>query len=272
VFFAVEPRAYAATLRGTASTFLKALDISETTKQILQSEILNKAGRAFRVTETASGVFSFYALPVLKDDEPEVAAMLEAACLDVVTAHARKNLALSLGSANVDRRRYDDSEALGGALDSYYVSKGMSGIQSASDVSDGWAMALVWATGETSSLFKKSQISYGDINEKYCELLYRTAKNEFDAGQYGEALVIFKKIHDLKWSNIGLYLDTSECFIKVNDKADAQKLLAELLSTLRGEMGSEDFIRAGRLFRAAGDKVSALSSFQEARKLYRDGK
>jgi tetratricopeptide (TPR) repeat protein len=246
--------------------------ISETTQQILLNKISSKAGKVPCIIETENGVFSFYASPVPKDDDPDVAAELETAQIDVLTARARKNLVLAFGGNLVDRRRYDNSEALGGALDSYYVTKGITGIQSASDVSGDWAMALVWAAGETSNLFKKSQISSGDINEKYCELLHRTAKNEFEAGQYSEALAVFKKIHDLKWSNIDLYLDTSECFIKVNEKVGAQKLLTELLSTLGEKMNSDDFIRAGRLFRAAGDRVSALSSFQEAKKLYRNGK
>jgi tetratricopeptide (TPR) repeat protein len=259
-------------LRGAASTFLKELDVPAAAREILLNKISDRAEKTSCVAETENGVFSFYASPALVDDDPDVMRELETANAGIAAVRARGNLALAFGRDLVDRRRYNDNEALGGALDSYYTSKGITGTQSASGTAGGWTMALVWAAGETSGVFKKVYVSSEDINEKYCELLYGTAKKEFDAGRYGKALVVFKQIHDLKWSNIGLYLDTSECFIKTSGEEDARELLAELVSVLGDKMSSDDYARAGTLFRAAGDRKSALSSFKKARELYRQGK
>jgi tetratricopeptide (TPR) repeat protein len=103
-------------------------------------------------------------------------------------------------------------------------------------------------------------------------LLYDTAKSAFEAGRNDEALIVFKQIHDLKWANVGAYLDASECFLRNGEAEESLKLLRELMKTLGDNMGSAELTRAGGLFRKAGDKPSALSAFKLARERYRQGK
>jgi tetratricopeptide (TPR) repeat protein len=260
--------AYAVTLRDAALVFLREVNAPAAAQDVVSAN----ADKASFVVETEEGIFSFYAMLAPQDDDPDVLAELEAGQLNIASVRARENLILHIGGNKIDRKRYADGQVLGGALDIYFISKGISGIQSASEVTDGWVMALAWVTRGAGEVFRAALPFSEDINEKYCELLYSMTKRSFDAGRYSDALLAFKQIHDLKWSNIGLYLDTSDCFIKVNGKEDARKLLAELVSVLGDKMSSDDYVRAGTLFRAAGDRKSALSSFKKARELYHQGK
>jgi tetratricopeptide (TPR) repeat protein len=171
----------------------------------------------------------------------------------------------------VDRKRYLDSAALGDAL---YARYGViSGSQSASGTLGAWIMALVWLDPTAARGIRETPPPRTEeLDDGYCASLYRRAKNLLDARRWDEALPVFRHIHDLRWVNIPMYLDAAECFLRNEDVGESLKLLRELRRDLDGALGSLDLERAGRLFRAAGDRQEALASFQEARKRYRLGK
>ena len=190
---------------------------------------------------------------------------------------AQSRLAFYLGQSGADRKlfRYDD--ALGSALLNYYQGRikanKMRGIETAAGVLDGvkFAAGIARLSSSTADILASCIPSPGTLDDDYCRFLYRKrALLLFKAGHYEEALPVFRNIHDFKWSDVGAYLDASECFLRTGKNDDCTKLLKELIATLENKMSSTDFRRSGNLFRQAGDREAAKDSFQRARKRYHD--
>ncbi|MDR1651103.1 MAG: tetratricopeptide repeat protein [Synergistaceae bacterium] len=244
---------------------------AELLENIPQSIEGNERGSA--IADTPGGVFCLVASAAPRDSRDEdVKNELEAARLEMNRLAARRNLMVYLAGSGADRTRYRHDDALGEAISSQYADIAANGIQSAAGVEGEWAFALVWAAPGVSIALRGAPLASGRLRDDYCSFLYDRAKKEFDAGRYAGALPIFKHIHDLKWANINLYLDASECFLRTNDAREAGKLLDELVKTLGDDMGSDDLARAGRLFRETGDRKSALGAFKLARERYNEGK
>jgi tetratricopeptide (TPR) repeat protein len=253
-----------------AEIFLSGLEISQPARFALVEKISDGGDGPF-VVESGASVYSLAVGKARSDRDEDVRRELEAMEGRVQVLSARRALVMHIMKERVDRKRYSDDDALGNALDSIFVGR-IQGAQSASDIVDGWAISLVWLSPETANAVRSAFPPEDDLHNGYNEFLYERAKRMFDAGRYNDALPIFKHIHDLKWANVGLYLDASECFLRVGDAGEARKLLAELIETLAPEMGSDDLARAGRLFREAGDRGAALIAFQTARLRLREGK
>jgi tetratricopeptide (TPR) repeat protein len=189
-----------------------------------------------------------------------------------------------LAKENVNRELYRYGDSLGQALLSYYTRRELKGIQTAAEVvsigkgaarqgskkgADRCAMALAWLSSEAAKAFESDVPPPGALNEDYCRFLYlRRARVLFEGGKYDEALTIFKHIHDLRWADIGAYLDAAECFLKVEEEKEGLALLQELFSSLKDKMSTEELTRTGRLFRAGGDRSSALLVFKAARERF----
>jgi tetratricopeptide (TPR) repeat protein len=242
-----------------------------------------EAGELSSVVAADGAVYSLVISPVPFDSDPDVAQELESSETELALFHARGNLALSLAKDNVNRELYRYGDSLGQALLSYYTRRELKGIQTAAEVvSVGkeispkrkkgpgrYAIALAWLSSRAAKAFESDVPPQGVLNEDYCRFLYlRRARVLFEAGKYDEALPIFKHIHDLRWADIGAYLDAAECFLKVGEKGEGLRLLQELFSSLKDEMNTEELSRTGRLFRAAGDRSAALRVFKTARERF----
>ena len=263
--------ASAAPLSDAADSFLHEL-MPEAARLALLDKIESAGDGIFGVAESDSGVYSFSSGKAPRDRDADVQSELERMEANIQALRARRALAVHLASGRLDRKRYSDDDALGGALLSIYERGGVRGLQSASGVADGWAMALVWFMPEAARAVREATPETLELNDGYCSLLYERAKNLFDGGRYSEALPVFKHIHDFKWANIGAYLDASECFLRMGEPEECRKLLKELVDALGDDMSSDELERAGRLFREAGDRESALASFKLARERFRMGK
>jgi hypothetical protein len=264
------PPVCAAPLESAAGKFLAELDTPDAARKIIIEKLSAAAPRESRyaiAAESGGVVYGFSSEPAPYDHENDVRLDLESAACETNSIFARRALLVCLNRSGIDKGRYRYDEALGDALSSYYRRRGVAGIQSASDVTDGWVFALVWI--ENAGVPRAAS---SDIEEDYCAFLYARAKREFDAKRYGDALPVFKHIHDHRWANIGAYLDASECFLKNGEPGESRKLLSELVAVLGEIMTSDDFARAGRLFRESGDRASALSAFKAARERFHEGK
>jgi tetratricopeptide (TPR) repeat protein len=261
--------ALAGSLEEAAGIFLSEAKILPEAAKVLLGKIGESAHTTAYVADVSAGTYSFYAAPAPSDGEADVRAALERARMIAAAIRARANLLLFVASGRLDRKIYSDGEALGGAFISFFTSKGVSGVQSASDVSDGWVMSLAWMERGTADAYRAFSPVSADINDGYCAALYAGAKRDFDAGRYADALPVFKKIHDLKWADTGAYLDAAECFLRSGEPGESKKLLAELVETLGDDMSSDELARAGDLFRESGDKKSAEKAYVLALERYR---
>ena len=224
-------------------------------------------------------VFSLYLMPADSDEDYYDMIAFDGVFLDEALFCARNNLAFSIGQNKTDRDLYIYDEPLGFALSSYYSRPReikIKGIESISDIITSGrtriAAALAWIAPEAANIFDEDIPSAGVLDEDYCRMLYTECANVlFRNGLYSEALPMFRNIHRLHWANVNAYIDAAECFLMTGESGECVKLLKELIITLEDKMSCDDLIRAGRLFRRAGDRSSALSAFKLARKRYREG-
>ena len=267
-------------IRPPAAAFLRELKIETSLAKKLLDRLLPLGRNFFSVVRGGRGVYSLALIPIPRDEEPDVAAELEAAMLDVALLRAEGRLAFSLGQGGVDRKLYRYDDPLGVALYSWYArgTVKIRGIQSAADALDAKgggrvAAALAWLSTESAAPMEEDVPPPGALNDDYCRSLYRDhARALFEAGRYAEALPAFKNIHDLRWADVGAYLDAAECFLRTGEPGECLKLLRELRATLDEKMGTDDLARAGRLFREAGDRGAAFDAFRAARQRYREGR
>ena len=182
-----------------------------------------------------------------------------------------RNSAYTPRQGGIDRKlfRYDD--ALGNALLAYYQHEisahGMTGIQTAADIIDGYVLGLAWLDEHTAETLADIVPERGRLDDDYCRFLYRQhAERLFSAGKYTDALPVFRNIHDFRWSDVDAYLDASECFLRTGQPQECVKLLRELRAELDAKMTSRNLQRAGKLFRESGDKKAAAESLRAARK------
>jgi tetratricopeptide (TPR) repeat protein len=224
------------------------------------------------VFEYGGVIYSFTALPLPRSADSYMASVLERNALERGLLTARRRLALHLAQGRIDRKRYPNEEALGSVLDARYLRVKVRGVETASEAANGWAFALAWLSSGAPKAVEEAFPPEEELKEDYCATLYRPARALFEAGKYLEALPMFKNLHDLRWADIGAYLDAAECFLRTGESEECRKLLRELMLTLGGGMGSDDFARAGDLFQETGDRDAALSAFRKARERFREGK
>ena len=257
--------------RSESEAFLSGLNVSGSVREKLLSAADDSSGeeeRTVMVRAEDGGLLCLALVPVPQDRGADVAAEMEAFSQNRALSLARGRLALTLGQDKVSREVYRYNEALGAALFTYY---GPRGIETAADVlwdaeSGRFAVALAWLLPQTVQALEGEALPPNVLDEDYCRFLYLDhAKGLFRAGQYSEALPLFKNIHDLKWMDISAYLDAAECFLRMGEPGECLTLVKELRAALDKDMSSEELSRAGRLCREAGDRKAALSAFQRAR-------
>ena len=266
-------------LKTSLNTFMsEILDNSQiNVKEKIYENLHFENNSAFSVALHEGSLYSLVVMQVPYDKNPDALAELEVITQNRALLEAQMRLAFYLGQGGVDRNlfRYDD--ALGTALLTYYSvdikDKKLRGIQTAASVLDGRnsVAGLAWLSSPTVKILGEHIPENGVLDDDYCKFLYiNRALILFEAGNYAEALPVFKNIHDFKWSNVSAYLDASECFLRTGHPEECVKLLKELIISLDEKMTSENLQRAGRLFREAEDKESAKDAFTRARKRYHD--
>ena len=227
--------------------------------------------------DDSGNVYVLVIVPVPDDSDSDVSYELEISAQDTAIFEAQSVLAFILGQGGTDRNLFMYDDALGSALLKYYQdgisSRKLRGIETAAGVLEGgkFAAGIARLFSGTAKILGADIPKPGTLDDDYCRYLYRRrALVLFRAGHYEEALPIFKNIHDFRWSDVGAYLDASECFLRTGRAEDCVKLLRELLSSFEEKMSSADFRRSGNLFREAGDKESARDSFVRARRRLHD--
>lgn len=264
--------------RSAAQVFLS--DFPEAVRaKIIASMKQDSRQNVIAVVQAQNSVFSLVMRPAINDTDPDVEAELENISLSRALITARGNLALYIGQSKTDRNLYIYDEPLGFALFSYYERPreiGIKGIESFAEIirSDGKNIiaALAWVSPDSARVLSNDIPEKGALTEDYCRTLYKEcAQILFRNGFYSEALPMFRNIHRLRWANVEAYIDAAECFARTGEPDECVKLLKELLNTLQDKMSSDELTRAGRLFRRAGDRSSALSAFRLAQKRYRSG-
>lgn len=222
-------------------------------------------------------VYSLVIVPVPDDSDSDVSSELGISAQNAALLEAQSRLAFILGQGGTDRNLFMYDDALGSALLKYYQdgisSRKLRGIETAAGVLEGgkFAAGVARISSGTAKILGADIPKPGTLDDDYCRFLYRRrALILFRSGRYEEALPVFRNIHDFRWSDVGAYLDASECFLRTGRAEECVKLLRELSSTLDGKMSSADFRRSGNLFREAGDKASARDSFVRARRRLHD--
>lgn len=263
--------AEASSLWDAASTFLKGLNLPEAVWQELSNSIKTARSLEEVIYVPGRGVYSFSAGKPADDNDTDVKHELEIAESNLQTLRARRSLMVHLLRKRVDQERYPNEKALKHALYGQVQDGSIAGLQSVSEIVDGWVFSLVWLDASAKAI-QEAVPQEKKLNDDYCSYLYAKAKTFFDGKQYENALPIFKHIHDLHWADIALYLDAAECFQKMGNEGEALLLLKELTDELGERMSSDEWTRTGGLFRICGDKAAALSAFQIARKRFREGR
>jgi tetratricopeptide (TPR) repeat protein len=261
----------AASFSDAARTFLTQLDIPAITRDSLLVIASDDSGKNSYIAQTASGVYSFASKKILTDKDEDIQREIEAATGNFLILRARRDLVTYLMKRQVNRKHYPNNDALDNAVYSLYERNSIAGTQFSTEVVGNWIFVLVWFESAVAKAIQDLPIETSELNNDYCTFLYERAKTLFEQGKYSGALSIFKHIHDYRWANVSLYLDTAESFLKTGESEESLKLLKELRSTLDDKMSSDDLERAGKLFRANGDRKAALDSFKEARKRYQKG-
>ncbi len=262
-----------ALLSPAVNEFLSNLSVDLPVVEKLTDNLRGSGSSFFSVAVDGDGkdagiLYSLALTAIPHSDVPDFMGELEEAAKNRSLLLAQHRLALTWGQSKVNRNLYRHDEALGSALFTYY---GPRGIETAADVlgdaeSGRFAAALAWILPQTVQALEGEALPPNALDEDYCRFLYLDhARGLFRAGQYSEALPLFKNIHDLKWMDISAYLDAAECFLKMRKPAECLTLVKELRAALDRDMSSGELSRAGRLCREAGDRKAALSAFQQAR-------
>ena len=271
---------YGNDLRALSSSFMAGIPFmsSRIVREKLSSGLAPSGNKyASYYHDDGGNIYALVIIPVPEDSDSDVSSELEISAQDTAILEAQSILAFILGQGGTDRNLFMYDDALGSALLKYYKdgikSKKLRGIETTAGVLEGgkFAAGVARISSGTAKILGADIPKPGTLDDDYCRYLYRRmALVLFRAGQYEEALPVFRNIHDFRWSDVGAYLDASECFLRTGRAEECVKLLRELSSALDGKMSSADFRRSGNLFREAGDKDSARDSFVRARRRLHD--
>ena len=260
--------ASASDIQGAVHSFTSEIpSLPKTLGDVLSANLVHTLGDSSLSSARISGRVYSLAVSSISKDSQEFGIHAQ----NIALIKARMHLAFVVGQGGIDRKlfRYDD--ALGNALLAYYQHEisthGMTGIQTAADIIDGYVLGLAWLDEHTAETLADIVPERGRLDDDYCRFLYRQhAERLFNAGKYTDALPVFRNIHDFRWSDVDAYLDASECFLRTGQPQECIKLLRELRAELDAKMTSRNLQRAGKLFREAGDKKAAAESLRAARK------
>lgn len=97
--------------------------------------------------------------------------------------------------------------------------------------------------------------------DRYCEHLLPKAKAEYHAGQYAEALVSLKEMHDLRWANAEAYILAAHAFLKIGNTADALKIALEVLALLTAQLTPDLAEHLGNIFLELGRDREAEQAY-----------
>ncbi|MBR0257154.1 MAG: hypothetical protein IJQ58_05400, partial [Synergistaceae bacterium] len=163
--------------------------------------------------DDGGNIYALVIIPVPEDSDSDVSSELEISAQDTAIFEAQSILAFILGQGGTDRNLFMYDDALGSALLKYYKdgikSKKLRGIETTAGVLEGgkFAAGVARISSGTAKILGADIPKPGTLDDDYCRYLYRRmALVLFRAGQYEEALPVFRNIHDFRWSDVGAYL------------------------------------------------------------------
>ena len=252
--------------KGDASGWIRSLALPDA----VRSEFLDKLSKASPgkaqgwIASDAGAVYVLGAVPVPQDDEPELQVSLEAEALNRSALEAVTLMARHMAEGRLDKRKFEDEDAVDYALGSYYQEAWKGGAQSQSNVFGKRALTLLWVDAALRNRLLAEALPEKRLTVSYCERLYQRGSELMKSGNYEGALSVFHKIHYLEWANVGAYLDAAECFLRAKKNGDAVLLLQELLRTLEAKMTPGEMARAGRLLFRGGSTEEGFAALERA--------
>lgn len=252
--------------KGDAFAWLRSLKLPEKVTNVLGDGLRKASPRNSQgwVVPDAKAVYVLGAVPVPRDDEPELQVSLEAEALNRSTLKAITLMARHMTQGRLDQRKFADEDATDYALSGYYQVELKGGVQSRSGVFGERALTLLWIDNAVKDRVLAESLPEKRLMASYCERLYRRGSELMESGDYHGALEIFHKIHYLDWANVEAYLDAAECFLKVEKGEDAALLVQELLKTLDPKMTVAETARAARLLFRSGRKDEGFAVLEKA--------
>ena len=226
------------------------------------------------IIEEDGVVYSLVFLPAPDEDDPQARRKMESSLLAAAEMKGKMNLLLYGAASLYPSDVYAYPEAIAGALISLKDERSASGIvlpgsQSSRKILDGGVASLDWAPLEKIEIAGRSLPSGKAFDDAYCAQLYGISRSFFTTGQYARALGILKEMHRFQWMNPDAYLDTAECFIRLDRPEDGRVMLERTLEAMGDKFSVEQLERAGELFGEAGDEASMQRLFEEALRLFR---
>ena len=226
------------------------------------------------IIEEEGVVYSLVFLPVPAEDDPQARRKVETSLLAAAEMKGKMHLLLYGAASLYPSDVYSYPEAIAGALINLKGSRSATGIllpgsQSSRTILDGGVASLDWAPLDKIETAGRSLPSGKVFDDAYCAQLYGISRSFFTTGQYARALGILKEMHRFQWMNPDAYLDTAECFIRLERPGDGRLMLERTLEAMEDKFSVEQLERAGELFGEAGDEASMESLFEKALRLFR---
>ena len=233
--------------------------ISEKVHEKFSQKVNKDINASSWIVEHEEVVYVLCAVKIQKDEDSFMQNSLRYAALRNSSIKAASNLALYLDEGKTNSKNFENKNAFNHVLRVHYESNLK--FNSATKIIGDTAFSLVWANKVRVPVDEK------DFNRDYCEYLYQQAQNYFLSEKFPEALKTFQQIHYMSWSSIDSYLGAALCFLRMNQKDDAEKLTSELISVLSKDMTPDEFFSAGQILFHSGNKDKGFQILEHAYKM-----
>ena len=249
------------TFQDTALYFMEGALIPDEGKNFF----LKNSGKNSWVSESEDNIYSFCSLkiPKIKDGNNFAKSSMERNFTKRAELQATVLIAERLDKGKLNRKLFADKDAAEYTLRTLYEEKIKGGFQSVSGVFDDYALSFVWIEKNKNLT---EPLSDKELTETYCSYLYNRAQYFFRNKDFENALKTFHQIHYMAWANIDAYLDTSICFLKMDQKDDAIKLTSELVKVFSNDMKPDEMANAGKILFNAGEKDKGFNILELAYK------
>jgi hypothetical protein len=188
---------------------------------------------------------------------------------------SRHLLLLYAAGEHYQQQGFRDHEAIAKALtviDATAQGRLLPGLHTLAATLDAGAVALVWTAEDRMTRYRQQPPPLDQFRPAYCQALYPTAQALYLEGRHRQALALYQDMHTLRCHQPTAYfLDAAECFLALQQPADARRMAGYLLTEHAANLDSREAERTGDILFNAGDEDHARQAYELALSRLREG-